>query len=150
MKPGWKFLNSKEIKNLLKKLKEQYGFIQKLDYAFLKNEKRKVYLVSRDVDKIDFEKLRINSMGSYFCEVNPDGVRLSVEGSQIVGPHASKNVVKIDDQRGWMKGFDIDFLGETKGFVIVKSGSDFMGCAKHKNNILLNYVPKERRIRASD
>lgn len=151
MKPGLSFMNSKETKELKKKLEAQFGFSD-IHYAFLINDKNKVFIVNRDVDRLDLKALRINTIGVYFCEDYGDEVRLSIEGSQIIGPHATKGVIELEkeDARSWLKGADLEHEGSTKGFVIIKSGSDYMGCAKHKDGKLLNHVPKERRIRASD
>ena len=152
LKPGLKFLNSKEIKEIKKKLERQYETIGPLDYAFLINEKNKVFVVKKEVGQISLDSLRINTVGVYICEDYGDEVRLSIEGSQIVGPYATKNVLPLDKEkaRQWLKGYDVEFLGEASGYVIIKSGNDYMGSAKHKNGTLLNHVPKERRIRASD
>lgn len=150
---GWIFLNSKEVKDLVLRLKEQFDFTIDLDYVFLKNEKNKVFIVNRDVANIDFSKLRLNSMGLYFAEdKGGNNIRLSIEGSQIIGPSAKKNIVDVDSkqQREWLKGIDLELDGASDGFVIVRYKDDYMGCAKHKDGKLLNHIPKERRIRASD
>ena len=152
MKQGLKFLNSKEIKEIKKKLEAQYDFSGPLDYAFLISEKNKVYIVKKDIDAINLESMRINSFGIYFCEDYGDKLRLSIEGSQIIGPYAKKNVIELDKQsaRLWLKGYDVDYPGNTSDYVIIKSGNDYMASAKHKDGKLLNHVPKERRIRATD
>ena len=152
LKTGWNFLNSKQIKVLKQKLKGQFGFESPLDYAFLKNAKNKVFIINRDIERVDFEKLRINSTGTYFCEEKDTEVRMSIEGSQIIGPNSTKNVIDLDQkqQRQWLKGEDLEYPGTSPGFVILRCEDDFLGCAKHKQDKLFNYVPKERRIRSSD
>lgn len=151
MKPGLWFLNSKETKEVKRKLDLQFGFSD-IHYAFLMNDNNKIFIVNRDVDRLNLKVLRINTIGVYFGEDYGDEVRLSIEGSQIVGPHAIKGVVELtrEDAREWIKGSDLEHPGSTKGFVIIKSGNDYIGCAKHKEGKLLNHVPKERRIKASD
>lgn len=149
----WKFLNTKGVRNLIKRLQTQYGFSEKLNYAFIKNDNNKVYIINKDIDRIPFEKLRLNSIGMYFCEDKGDSnIRLSIEGSQIIGPMAVSNVIMVDDiqKHLWLKGFNIEFKGNSKGYIIIKSGDDFLGSAKHKNGRLLNHVPKERRIKSAD
>ena len=89
--PELKILNSKEIKEILKMIEKQWGAKIKLDFGFLKNQKNRVFVVSRDISKIDASKLRINSIGMYFCEMDDKGIRLSIEGAQTVGPEAKKN-----------------------------------------------------------
>ena len=86
-----KILNAKEVKEILKLIEEQWNAKLKLNYAFLKNNKNRVFIVNKDISKIDFSRLRINSLGMYFCEID-NGIRLSIEDSQIVGPKAAKTL----------------------------------------------------------
>jgi NOL1/NOP2/fmu family ribosome biogenesis protein len=144
-----KILNSKEIKEIHKLIETQWGAKLKLDYGFLKNTKNKVFVVNKDISKIDYSKLRINSVGMYFCELNKRGIRLSIEGTQIVGPHAKKNIVDINDTevKQWLKGEDFEKECKgSKGFVILRHNGDFVGNANYAKGQLLNYVNKARRI----
>ena len=150
--PELKILNSKEIKEIYELLHEQWGAKLKLDYGFLKNNKNRVFIVSKDISKIDISKLRINSVGIYFCEIDKAGIRLSIEGSQIVGPKAKKNVVEIDDEetKRWFKGEDIEKdCMDCSGFIILKNKNDFLGSGKYSKDKILNYVGKTRRINAN-
>ena len=144
-----KILNSREIKDLMKKLNDQWGFDSKLDYAFLRNNNNKIFIVNKDISKIDFERLRINSVGLYFCEIS-DKIRLSIEGSQIIGPKATKNIVEIDEEQAkqWIKGEDtpVNSNPENSGFQIIRKGKDFLGTGMLKDNEILNFVPKARRV----
>ena len=97
--PQLKIINSKEIKEILKLIEAQWGAKLKPDYAFLKNTKNRIFIVNRDISKIDFSKLRINSVGMYFCEIDKLGIRLSIEGSQMVGLKAEKNIVEVDEEQ---------------------------------------------------
>jgi len=88
-----KFLNKKEIKNILDLIRKQWDCDAKLDYVFSMNEKGKIYIVNREISEIDLSKLRISSIGLYFGTlVEGSSLRLSIEGSQLVGPKAKKNV----------------------------------------------------------
>lgn len=160
--PQLKILNNKEIKEILKLIELQWGAKLKLSFAFLRNQKNRVFIVSRDLSKIDALRLRINSVGMYFCEIDDKGIRLSIEGTQIVCPKAKKNVVELDEEETgkWLKGEDLE--KECKGcsgFVILKyknqknkhkknSLKDFdsLGCGRYSNGKLLNYVGKSRRV----
>ncbi|MBI2542553.1 hypothetical protein HYV80_07665 [Candidatus Woesearchaeota archaeon] len=147
--PELKILNSKEIKETYKLVERQWGAGIKLDYGFLRNSKGRVFVVSKDIAKIDFSKLRMNSVGMYFCEAGSRGIRLSIEGSQIVGPKAAKNMVELDDEetKKWLKGEDLEKeCRECSGFVILKNKKDFLGTGKYSNGRILNYVGKARRI----
>ncbi|MFH2027758.1 MAG: hypothetical protein ABIJ08_01335 [Nanoarchaeota archaeon] len=144
-----KILNKKEIQKILQSLEEQYGFKEKLDYAFLLSEKNKIYIVNRDIERIDLSRLRVNSYGLYLGELKDNGqVRLSIEGSQIVGKHSDKNILGLDDDdaKDWLKGYDIGYDGKLKDFVMIKNKEDFLGCGKIAGNKLLNHVPKIRRM----
>ncbi len=141
-------LNKKQIKKILDLIKQQWGCTVKLDYTFLQSQKDKLYIVSKDISKIDFSKIRVDSVGIYFGVMQHNELRLSLEGSQLIGPYAKKNVLELDEKQAkqWMKGQDIDYPGSTKAFLIIKHNKYYLGCAKHKNDKLFNHVPKARRL----
>ena len=143
-----KILNSKEIKEILKLIEDQWNAKLKLNHAFLKNNKNRIFIVNKDISKIDLSKMRINSIGMYFCEIDKLGIRLSIEGSQIVGPLASKNIAEISEEQAkqWLKGEDLEVEGNYSGFVIIKHNDDFLGAGKYKEGKVLNYISKSRRI----
>lgn len=143
-------LNSKEIKKILNLLKEQYGIKElKIDKAFLKSTKDKLYLVNKKISELEPKSLRINLLGLYFAKEEKNGIRLSIEGSQLIGPKATKNIADFDEEqtKRWMRGEDIDYNGDLEGFVLVKHKNDFYGTGNYKEGKILNYVPKDRRIK---
>src|SRR3989338_2385764 len=145
--PELKILNNKEIKEIYRLVEKQWGAKIKLDYGFLKNNKNRIFVVNKDISKIDFSKLRLNSVGMYFCEIDSRGIRLSIEGSQIIGPKAAKNIVELDEEetRKWLKGEDLEKNCENcSGFVILNHKDDFLGAGKYANGRILNYVGKTR------
>ena len=144
-----KILNNKEIKGILKLLKYQFGFKEKFNYVFLMSSKNKIYLVNKNIGEIDLEKIRIDAIGLYFGELNHGELRLSIEGSQMIGKKANKNIVELDKKESelWSMGNDIDKGLDVSGFVILKHKKDFIGCGKYKEGKIFNYVPKERRLR---
>ena len=147
-----KVLERKDKKKFLELLKKQFAFDKKLDYIFLINNKNKIFIVNKELVNIDLNKLRINSIGLYIAEFRNDEVRLSIEGSQFIGPNTKKNVLELDDKeaRDWLKGNDLEKETNLKGFVIIKNNNDFLGCGKVKENGILNFVPKTRRLNVSD
>jgi len=147
-----KVLDRKNKKILLELLKKQFGFSDKLDYTFLINAKNKVFIVNKDVAVIDLSKMRINSIGLYIAEFRNNEVRLSIEGSQLVGTKATKNVVLLNDQeaREWLKGNALEKDVGVNGFVIMKHGEDYLGSGKVKEKGILNFIPKIRRLNVSD
>lgn len=140
-------LNSKELKQVRRILEDSFGVTERLPYAFFLSEKGDIYISNDSIKSIDTKKLNIHTVGIYFGEMRDNKIRLSIEGSQIVGKIASKNVLDVDEvvARKWMKGEDIPST-EFDGWVIVKSGNDFLGCGKYKEGKILNHVPKERRV----
>jgi len=149
MKENYSFIPSRELKVLLKRIEEAYGKVPALfkTLAFVKG-KDKIFLISRDVEHLDLESLRINNLGLYIAEIKKDQLRLSIEGAQIIGPGATKNVCEIDTAqlKKWFKGEDIEVEGQYDGFVILKHGEDYVGSGKYKEGNILNFVPKARRL----
>ena len=146
-----KQLSNKEKKLLFKKIEINYGVNNlKLDYMFFKSNEGKIFIVNSLFRYLDKENLNINSVGLYFCRVEKE-LRLTIEGSQIIGPFASKNILELDDIDAdlWLKGDDIKYINDKSEstFVILKNKNDYIGTGKYKDGKILNYIPKERRIK---
>lgn len=152
MKESLRILPGKEVKFFRKYIKEQWGADFKDDFAFLMSNKNKIYLVNKDVALVDLSKFWISSVGMYFGEFRKNTLRLSIEGSQLIGPLAKKNVVEIPDVFvvPWLRGIDICFRAEGNDFVIIKNKSDFIGCGRIKEDRILNFIPKARRLMVED
>ncbi len=143
-----KLLNKKKVKEILNKIKEIYGINElKLDYLFYTNSDGKIFLLSKKFGDFDNKNLNINSIGLYFANLSK-GMRLSIEGSQLIGNLASKNVIDINEKqlKSWLRGEDLEINEDCNGFVLIKNGNDFYGSGKIANNKILNFVPKDRRI----
>ncbi|MEK6936723.1 MAG: NIP7 N-terminal domain-related protein [Nanoarchaeota archaeon] len=138
MKP----LNNKEVKEIHNKLKEQFGFSEKLDYLFYLNKENKIFLMSKDIKKLDLSKFRVNSFGLYFGEIEKTGLRLSLSGSQLIGKHSSKNILEIENTEDWLNGKNLPWNKELKGWFIIKNKNNFLGCGFCKNSIIQNFLPK--------
>jgi len=140
-----RILSKTEVKKVLRQLNKQFEIKDlKLDYIFLKSEKDRIFIVNKDFGEVDVEN--INTVGLYIAKVEKDGIRLSIEGSQIFGAKASKNVLVLDKPDEWLLGNNIGVKVGLKGYVIVKCGEDFLGCGKIVKDKLYNFVPKSRRI----
>lgn len=138
-------LKSREVKTLLRQIKEQWGSEFDKSFVFIQR-KDKLYITKREVFDIDIKSY---SVGIYFGSFSKSGLRLSIEGSQLVGADAKKNIVDIDEDlaKKWMKGEDIKVnKQDADGHVLVRFGKDFLGCGLYKDDYVLNYVPKPRRI----
>jgi len=140
--------NTRFVKEVHKLLSSQFSFDDRLDYVFLKNDKGKVFIVSKDIGEIDYSKLRINTMGFYLGELKNNEFRLSMEGCSLIGKKCSKNVVDLDEKqmKWYFEGLDFEMdLGDENRFVILKFKDDFIGCAKYKAGKIFNFMPKEHR-----
>ncbi len=146
------FLNAKEVKNLKKQIEEQWGIVFTTDKAFAQTTRERIQLISRDIEKIDTTKIFLDNVGMYFCDIKNEELRLSIEGTQLIGKCATKNVVDLtqEEMRFWLKGNDIPKQTNCKGFVIMKHKNDFLGCGKIKGDGIMNFVAKTRRILSSD
>jgi len=148
MKTNLRALSGRDLKPILNLIKEQWGAEIDVPWAWYQSTKNDLFVVSKDITKIDARKLRINSVGLYIGEFKNWEIRLSIEGSQLIGPHATKNVVELDakEMRLWLKGEELAKEIPNKGFVLMKHGTDFFGSGKFKEGRILNFVPKARRL----
>lgn len=152
-------LNSKKTKELLKILESQYGTDYSSlikNYILYINKDNKIFIINKEFSQLDTSKVRINSLGLYLGELHNNQLRTSIEGSQLLGKDAKKNVIEIDisQKRAWLRGKDMEIKHENTGFLIVKcktqDGIDFLCSGKVKSNNLMNFIPKNRRIASSD
>lgn len=145
-----KILDKAEKKRIFEELKARFGFEGKLDYGFLKLHS-KVKVLSKDFKDVSLEGLTIENLGLLFGEWLEGRLKLSVEGSQIVGPHATRNVLELDGEqlREWMTGGVLkpEEPGLEEGFVILKHGQDFVGCGKLSKGRIWSSIPPHRRIK---
>lgn len=145
-----RILNSKEIKKIIEAIDEQHNCEIKLDYGFLESDENKIYLINKDIARIDLGKLRLSSVGLYFGRIGENGFEPSIEGSQLIGPDAKKNLVLLDEEeiKKWLRGEDLEKETDHKGIVLLKNNeNDFLGCGRIKNGKIINLVPKERRLK---
>ncbi len=149
------FLTAKHSREILHKITDQWGGEYEYlleEYALAQSNEGKVYLISRDIEKIDVSKFRLNSVGMYLVDIENSGLRLSIEGAQLVGAKATKNIFEVSEAqaRQWLSGNEIDLNEEDKkleGFIIIKFKKDIIGCGRISKGILYNFVPKNRRTK---
>ena len=147
-----RILNSKDIKELNKIIISNWGCELETDCALLQSSRDKIYLISKNITQLDLSKMRMDVVGLYIGELHENRFRLSIEGSQIIGPKAAKNVVEVSESemRNWLKGNDVDNISSSKGDVILKCGNDYIGCGSAGPECIKNFVPKNRRILSND
>ncbi|MFC1723287.1 hypothetical protein ACFL0V_04055 [Nanoarchaeota archaeon] len=148
-KESLRILNSREKKSILKQIQEQWESDFKPDVMLMSN-KNKFYIITRDLQEINWQDYKIDKIGLYIGRIEKE-IRLSIEGSQVIGPTTKKNVLDINKEQLdlWFKGEDLEIPNlenkELSGFIILRHQDDFIGSGKISNNKILNYVPKGRR-----
>jgi NOL1/NOP2/fmu family ribosome biogenesis protein len=78
-----------------------------------------------------------------------DGFRFSLEGAQLLGPQASKNIIELDleERNAWFRGEELEADESFNGqYVLLKSGNDFCGVGRVKNEKIMNYLSKSRKL----
>lgn len=148
MKP----LTSASKKKILSKLNQQFG-IQELPYLLLQFGKEKLRLYSGSLSKQELinldRSLRVETIGLYFAKQQPDGLRLSLDGTQLFKPQITKNILSINSQRAdeWFRGNDLQIQTEPN-LKILENNNDLIGCGKSTGEKITNSIPKERRIKS--
>lgn len=77
-------------------------------------------------------------------------IRLSIEGSQILGKQITKNIFQLQNEeqlQQWMQGQDLQIKNEDKGIVVVKFKNEFLGSGKKSAEKISNFIPKNRRLK---
>ncbi len=137
-------MSKTEIRKIIRGLNKQFGIKLGFDYVFVESKKGRIFIVNKEINEINLEDFNINTVGLYVFKKEVDGIRMSVEGSQLFGSKAEKNVLVLDDFGDWFLGKNIEVDTKLKGYVIVKCGEDYLGCGKVVKGKLL--IPKSRRI----
>jgi len=151
-------LDKKEVKKLQEIIDKNYKSDFELkDFGVMLGSEERVWLAARDIFSLDFDftKLPVNSIGMNFGKLKRNGkMRLTIEGSQLVGKNAERNVAVIADEHAenFLRGEDVAVSQavdcEEHNFVIVKTESEvIVGGALFGEGKLKNLLPKSRRIR---
>ncbi|MEK6937842.1 MAG: hypothetical protein AABX04_02240 [Nanoarchaeota archaeon] len=147
-------LNSKEIRQLKQQIEIQFGYAPQQDYAYLRTEKEKIFLINKDVAKVDWDKLIVDKMGLYFGEDLGEEFRLSKEGAQLLGAEAQKHKVKLknvielskEELKHYFTGADLPKeCGQESRLILLRYKEDILGCARYKEGKILNFMPKIHR-----
>ncbi|MFB0560936.1 MAG: hypothetical protein ACETWM_06965 [Candidatus Lokiarchaeia archaeon] len=128
-----------------KEIEERFGV--KIDFKLKEMGKKKAYAY-KECTELENQPMDIIHYGVYFGRLEKDGLRLSIEGTQLIGKKAKNNIVEIEYDKAikWMRGEDIKVKSEAYGYVILKWKNYFLGCGKLKDETIINFVPKDRRI----
>lgn len=152
MKDNIIILNSKERKQIRKQLEEQFGITNIPDNIyFCVKERDNVYITNKDLFDIDRFELRTSSFGLHFGSYEEEGFLLSIEGSQLVGEQATKNVIEITDEQKetWLTGEGIEVNTEKfeNKIILLKQKNNFFGAGRAKKGRIKSSLPKSRTIK---
>lgn len=147
-------LNTREIKKIKEIVTEHFGYFPEEDYAFIQNENNKLFIVSKDIAKLNLDHLIIDRVGLYFAEVKNTQVRLSKEGAQLLAAAAHnqgkklKNVVELTaaEVKDYFQGNNLhQDLGTDNHLILLRFKNQILGCAQYKEKTILNFLPKIHR-----
>lgn len=147
------FYDSKKKRKLLAQLNSQFG-VTEIPRVLFETGKEKVRGFSGDltIDELySLDRLaNVEFMGLYLFRPDLGYLRISFDGALLLKEQISKNVVLLTDEQveKWMNGASLE-LGLERGIYAVKHGEDVFGCGISDGKVLINFVPKERRIRRS-
>jgi NOL1/NOP2/fmu family ribosome biogenesis protein len=147
----------KEIEDIEKIIEKNYG--TKLDlsnYEVYINKRGEIFLASKSISIVENLIEKSSYFGLYIGKLKRNQkIQLSVEGSQIVGKQANKNIAILDDENifKFMEGLPAKWKElincEKNNFVLIKNNNDFFGSGILREDFIENYVPKGRRIMTS-
>lgn len=149
---SFKFIQSGAKRKLIKELKEQFG-IGKLPYLLLETGKKKIRGFSGTMTKEEIKELgeiaNVEIVGLYLIK-REGQLRLGLDGSIMLRDNVTENVIEIDNKEMnlWFHGENLDRKIDS-GIYVIKNNSDFLGCGISDGKKLINFMPKERRIRNS-
>ncbi|MEK6908886.1 MAG: hypothetical protein AABX23_02440 [Nanoarchaeota archaeon] len=145
------FYNTKQRKELLVKLNEKFG-VTEIPKILFETGREKIRGFSGDltIDELyTLDRLtNIEFLGLYLFKHELGYLRLGFDGALLLKDQIVKGFVSIDEKQleKWMTGHNLDVSVE-RGIYVIKHEDDAFGCAISNGKHLINFVPKERRIR---
>lgn len=144
-------LNSKDRKLILKDLNAMFGAESLPEVIYFSfNKKEKVYMATREIFEMEREYLRVNTFGMYFGTIMKDGFRLSLEGLHLMKDQITKNIyeLNIEEFETWILGNDLEIENkeDKNTYIIMKYEKDLVGMGKLKNQKVINYVSRSRKL----
>ena len=131
----------------------EYG-IEKLNQLIIQTGKDRYRIFSGNISKNELIKLadlvKIEGIGLYLGTEVDGRIRLGIDACHLLKDKINKNIVEISDEKAdeWFGGREISNEGiKERGFVIIKNKNDLLGSGKIGEERILNFLPKERRIK---
>ena len=148
----FKILSKGEKKEVERELNKGFG-IEKVPGIIVKRGREKLFLFTGSLSKKQIKVLERNipleRVGTYFAKIDQGGIRLSIEGSQILKDQIKKNIFELNKEQAelWMKGSELNITTGKMGFLIMKYKDNFLGSGKASAEKITNFIPKSRRLK---
>jgi len=146
-----KVLSKDEIERIIDLLMEYYG-IKEIpfdldDFIFIKNKEGKVFILRKEFQRF-LKKLNPSHNGLYILKFEKNGIRFSIEGSQLFGVFAEKRIIEHDFKDFYYVSKEEKEIKISKedGFYILKNGKDFGGSIEVRRGTVKDFIPKDRKI----
>ena len=148
----FKILSKGEKAEIESELNKRFG-IEKVPGIIVKRGREKLFLFTGSFNKEQIKELErevpLERVGTYFAKIDQGGIRLSIEGSQILKNQIKKNIFELNKEQAelWMKGSELNISTGKKGFLIMKYKDNFLGSGKASAEKITNFIPKSRRLK---
>jgi NOL1/NOP2/fmu family ribosome biogenesis protein len=128
-------------------LEHQFGVKRQPACRLLRSGQYRIRIISQNAYELVSQMPRVEMAGLYVGECRPNGIRLSLDGAQLFGPQAVRQVLPLaaDQAAAWLRGESAEVESSQTGYVIVTHDSDILGCGSLSGNRLHNFLPKDRR-----
>jgi NOL1/NOP2/fmu family ribosome biogenesis protein len=145
--------SKQEKQEILEILNQQFG-IKEIPGILIKIGKERIFLYQGSLNedqlkRLEDERIFIERVGIYFGKIQEDGIRLSIDGANLMKDQITKNIFEITEEQVdiWMHGSELNVSTGLNEFVIIKHKNDFLGTGKASQNKITNFIPKARRLK---
>lgn len=140
--------DSKEIKEIVQQISDNYGIDEKMwnEFLFILRS-GDLYFVA--TNNFEYERIKFLRTGIKLATLDKKvGWRLTSNAVQILGDKITKNILNLqskDQLKTYFMGQKTKIDFPDSDFVVIKYGDYFIGSGKVKDSILLSYFPRSRR-----
>lgn len=154
-----RFIFKAEKKKIMDSL-AYYG-IKEIPYLLIESGKEKIRgysgnLLMKELTDLN-QEIGVELAGMYLFHNYGDNIRLSFDAIYALKDQITENIIELNDEQAieFLKGRDLmlskeeqeKLKDETFGFKIAKHKDEFLGTCKLIEGRIINYMPKERRLR---
>lgn len=147
-----RFIKSREKKKITQYLQNQFG-ITNLPYLLIESGKERIRAFSGHLSKEEILYLNkltnIELVGIYFIKKeSQEEMRLTLDATHLLKDQITKNIIELTESQmlDWLRGHDLHIQYE-KGSFIIKYPPYLIGYGKSIGNKILNFIPKNRRLK---